>query len=146
MTDRRVLVDTGPLVAMFSEDDSQHKRCSDVLKTLRPPLFTCWPVIAEAAWLLRQRPHSLYQLFDGFDEGVFSLLPLDADDLPAIAAIMRRYEDAGLQFADAALAYLAERENIRTVFTLDRPDFSIIRLNRNRALTLLPEVQERSER
>ncbi|HKM55209.1 MAG TPA: PIN domain-containing protein [Isosphaeraceae bacterium] len=142
MTERRVLVDTGPLVAIFSEDDSQHQRCSAALKTLRPPLFTCWPVIAEAAWLLRQRPQSFYQLFDGFESGVFSLLPLDADDLPAIAAIMRRYEDAGLQLADAALAYLAERENIRTVFTLDRRDFSIIRLKHNRALTLLPDVHE----
>jgi hypothetical protein len=25
--------------------------------------------------------------------------------------VMRRYEDSGLQFADAALAHLAEREN-----------------------------------
>ncbi len=63
---------------------------------------------------------------------------LDADDLPAIATIMRRYEDARLQFADAALGYLAERENIRTVFTTDRRDFSVIRLKRNRPLTLLP--------
>ena len=72
---------------------------------------------------------------------MFALLPLDADGLPAIAAIMRRYEDAGLQFADAALAHLAERENIRTVFTTDRRDFSIIRLKRNRTLKLMPEVQ-----
>ena len=141
MTDRRVLIDTGPLVAIFSEGDAQHERCSDTLKSLRPPLFTCWPVIAEAAWLLRERPQSLYQLFDGFAGGIFALLLLDQGDLPAIAAIMRRYEDAGLQFADAALACLAERENIRTVFTTDRRDFSIIRLKRNRVLTLLPEVQ-----
>jgi predicted nucleic acid-binding protein len=72
---------------------------------------------------------------------MFTLLPLDGDSLTAIAAIMRRYEDAGIQFADAALAYLAERENLHTVFTTDRRDFSIIRLKRNRALTLLPEVQ-----
>jgi predicted nucleic acid-binding protein len=139
--DRRVLIDTGPMVALFSEDDGQHGRCTDALKALQPPLLTCWPVIAEAAWLLRQRPHSRYQLFDGFGNGMFRLLSLDADDLPAIAAVMRRYEDAGLQFADAALAHLAERENIRTVFTLDRRDFLIIRLKRNRTLALLPEVQ-----
>lgn len=58
-----------------------------------------------------------------------------------IAAIMRRYQDAELQLADAALACLAERENIRTVFTLDRRDFSIIRLKRNRALRIIPEMQ-----
>jgi predicted nucleic acid-binding protein len=55
--------------------------------------------------------------------------------------MMRRYEDIGLQLADAALVHLAERENIRTVFTLDRRDFSIIRLKRNRPLRLIPEVR-----
>ncbi len=136
----RVLIDTGPMVALFSEDDGQHERCTEALKTLRPPLFTCWPVVAEAAWLLRTRPHSLYQLFDGFHNGVFCLLSLDAEDLPAIAALLRRYEDARLQLADAALAHLAEREKIRTVFTLDRRDFSIIRLKRNRTLKLIPDI------
>ena len=61
--------------------------------------------------------------------------------LAEIASIMRRYQDIGLQLADGALAYLADRENIRTVFTLDRRDFSIIRLKRNRLLRLIPEVQ-----
>ena len=137
----RILVDTGPMVALFSEDDGQHDRCIETLKSLKPPLFTCWPVIVEAAWLLRKRPHSLYQLFDGFGNGVFSLLSLDAEDMPAIAAIMRRYEDIKLQFADAALVYLAEREGIRTVFTTDRRDFTILRLKRNRTLKLIPDRQ-----
>jgi predicted nucleic acid-binding protein len=141
VTDRRVLLDTGPMVALFSEDDEHHQRCSDALTALIPPLVTCWPVVTEAAWLLRTRPMSLHQLFESFDNGLFVLLTLDATDLPAIAALMKRYEDAAIQFADAALAHLAERENIRTVFTTDRRDFSIIRLKRNRSLTLLPEVQ-----
>jgi uncharacterized protein len=80
-------------------------------------------------------------MFEGFTGGLFALLSLTADDLPAVAATMRRYESAGLQLADAALAHLAERENIRTVFTTDRRDFSIIRLKRNRTLKLLPNVQ-----
>jgi uncharacterized protein len=141
VTDRRVLIDTGPLVALFSQDDQHFQRCGDALAVLTPPLLTCWPVVTEAAWLLRSRPDTLQELFRSFDAGMFSLLTLDATDLPAIAALMKRYEDAGLQFADAALAHLAERENIRTVFTTDRRDFSIIRLKRNRSLKLLPEVQ-----
>ncbi len=51
---------------------------------------------------------------------------------------MRRYESIGAQLADASLIHLAEREGIRTIFTLDRRDFSIYRLKDNRALTLLP--------
>jgi uncharacterized protein len=137
----RVLIDTGPMVAILSENDEHHGRCSEALATLTPPLFTCWPVVTEAAWLLRKRPDTIQTLFGSFEGGLFALLPLDAEALPAVAALMKRYESSGLQLADAALAYLAERENIRTVFTTDRRDFSIIRLKRNRLLKLIPEVQ-----
>jgi uncharacterized protein len=137
----RILIDTGPMVALFSEDDGQHERCSNALNTLHPPLFTCWPVVTEAAWLLRKRPQSLHQLLRSFEGGLLALLTLDADDLLPISAMMKRYEDTGLQFADAALAHLAERERIHTVFTTDRRDFSIIRLKRNRTLRLIPDIQ-----
>ena len=43
------------------------------------------------------------------------------------------------QLADAALVYLAEREGLDTVFTLDRRDFSVYRFSRNRSFHLLPE-------
>lgn len=140
MTDR-VLVDTGPLVAIFSDKDEHHGRCIEAIKAMPSPMLTCWPVVTEAAWLLRKRPQSLYRMFEAFDGSLLSLLPLNGEDLPAIAAILKRYEDAALQFADAALVHLAEREDIRTVFTTDRRDFSLIRLKRNRALNLIPEVQ-----
>ena len=51
---------------------------------------------------------------------------------------MERYEDMGVQLADASLVYLAERESIETVFTLDRRDFSVYRTSRKRALTIIP--------
>jgi predicted nucleic acid-binding protein len=139
VTDARVLLDTGPLVALLAAKDDRHRICVDTLATLRPPLLTCWPVITEAAWLLRKQHRPLDLIADAHAAGMFQLLHLEGDSLPEIAAIMRRYEDAGIQLADATLAYLAEREGIRTVFTLDRRDFSIIRLKRNRALKLLPE-------
>ena len=44
------------------------------------------------------------------------------------------------QLADAALVYLAERDHIRSIFTLDQRDFSIYRLKRNRALRIIPEL------
>lgn len=85
-------------------------------------------------------PNSLHQLFDSFGAGLFVLLPLDANDLLAVAVVMRLYEDAKLQFADAALIHLADREDVSTVFTTERRDFSIVRLKRNRALKLIPDV------
>jgi predicted nucleic acid-binding protein len=140
VTDRRVLVDTGPLVAFVSTTDAYHRRCAETLAALDPPLLTCWPVLTEAAWLLRQEPVALAKLFEGFDIGLLALLELDPAALPWIAAFLRRYVSARIQLADAALAYLAEREGVHTLFTLDRRDFSIIRLKRNRVLRLIPDA------
>ena len=136
----RALIDTGPIVAIHSADDEHHARCRDALATLAPPLLTCWPVLTEAAWLLRKRPDALKAVFEGFEGGLFALLPLDGGDLAGVAAILARYESAGIQLADATLAHLADREGIRTVFTTDRRDFSIIRLKRSRALKIIPDA------
>jgi predicted nucleic acid-binding protein len=38
---------------------------------------------------------------------------------------MGKYRDLPMHLADAALVRVAEREKIRTVFTLDRRDFEI---------------------
>jgi len=35
-----ILVDTGPLVALFEPQDAQHAHCRAVLRTLREPLMT----------------------------------------------------------------------------------------------------------
>jgi hypothetical protein len=49
-----------------------------------------------------------------------------------------RYRKMGAQIADGALVYLAEREGIENVFTLDRRDFSVYRLGNGRSLRILP--------
>ncbi len=53
-------------------------------------------------------------------------------------AFLERYSSIGVQMADAALMYIAEREDIDTVFTLDRRDFSVYRTTDGRALNIIP--------
>ena len=108
------------------------------MASLRAPLLTCWPVVTEAAWLLRSRGDAIDAMLRSFDEGVFELLDLGLDALAPIASILARYEDLRPQIADASLIHLAEREEIETIFTLDRRDFSVLRTGRNRALTIVP--------
>jgi len=132
------LVDTGPLVAIASARDQHHQICIEQLRLLRPPLLTCWPVITEAAWLLRHEVSAVESLVASFETGFLRLLMLD-DKAPSwLAEFLRRYRKMGAQIADGALAYLAEREGIDTVFTLDRRDFSVYRLRNGRSLRILP--------
>ncbi len=135
----RVLVDTGPLIAILSQRDEHHQKCVDLLGSLRPPLFTCWPVLTEALWLLRKYPVAIQRLLGSFDSGLLALLVLDNDSIPWIARFLHRYRNLGAQAADAALMFLAEREGIETVFTLDRRDFSVYRLRANKTVHILPE-------
>lgn len=136
---RRVLVDTGPLVAILSKADQYHQTCVDVLRMLPAPLVSCWPVITEAAWLLRSHPSAVQRLLTGLEDGFLVLLPLASDDAKGIAEIMNRYQDIRPQLADAALVHLATREGIETVFTLDRRDFAVYRCARRRPFQILPD-------
>ena len=136
----RVLLDTGPLVAILSRRDDYHRVCVEQLRELSPPLLTCWPVLTEAAWLLRKEPLAIQRLFQGFETGLLKLLTLDETAAPWIATFLHRYRELGAQLADACLVYLAEHEQIETVFTLDRRDFSVYRLSDKRALSILPEA------
>src|SRR5215470_14066847 len=97
---RRVLVDTGPIVAILSRRDQFHRACVDALHHLPGPLFTCWPVITEAAWLLRRDPNAVLQLLNSIDTGFLELLPLATADAKPIAAVLKKYRDIRIQLAD----------------------------------------------
>jgi predicted nucleic acid-binding protein len=47
-----ILVDTGPLVALFDAKDGQHARCAKTLEGIREPLVTTVPVLTEAFHML----------------------------------------------------------------------------------------------
>jgi predicted nucleic acid-binding protein len=131
-------VDTGPLVAILSSADQHHETCVETLRHLPGPLFSCWPVITEAAWLLRAYPRAVQQLLRSMDSGFLELLPLAGTEAKDLAEVMKAYQDIQPQLADAALVYLADREGIDTIFTLDRRDFSVYRSARKRPFRIVP--------
>jgi len=135
----RVLVDTGPLVALLRRNDVHHQLCRETMRLIRPPLITCWPVLTEAAWLLRDRPRALAQSYSGAKAGVFQLIALDEHCLESIGALAKQYQGLRPQLADLALLHLAEREGIETVLTLDRRDFTAFKLKNRKPFRLLPE-------
>jgi len=135
---RRVLVDTGPIVAILSRRDQYHKVCVQALHEMPSPLFTCWPVLTEAAWLLRRTSDAVQRLFQSIDGGFLELLSLTNEDALPIAAILKKYRNVRIQLADAALVHIAARDGLDTIFTLDLQDFSEYRLANGRAFHVLP--------
>jgi hypothetical protein len=140
VNDDRVLVDAGPLVALFSAKDRSHSPCAEAMQALRYAPLTCWPVVTEAAWLLRHRLDWLGALLSAIERGFIEICALDARDLGGVRECMKQYGSLSPQFADACLVHLAEREEIDTIFTLDRRDFSVYRTKRGKTFRLLPEI------
>jgi len=134
----QVLVDTGPIVAILLESDEHHEACVKQLHHITGPLLTCWPVITEAAWLLRAYPRAILKLLSSLHGRPFELVPLGETDLPGIAAVLAKYERLRIQLADASLVHLANREGIEILFTLDRRDFGVLRLAHGKKLRLIP--------
>ena len=136
----QVLVDTGPFVALLRPDDANHVICTEQARVLRRPFLTSWPVLTEAAWLLRDIPDGVSRLLLMIQEGLILPLDLDAVALPWLITFMEKYRDLGVQLADASLCFLAERERIHRIFTLDRRDFTVYRIRQNQPVVILPTV------
>ncbi len=137
-----VLVDTGPFVAYMNRDDAEHRNCVEVFQAL--PLgkaFTCWPVLTEAAYLMRARlglsdPSPLLDLILNNE---LELPLVDRRDVASSQNVFKRYHDQEVDLADATLLALAEREDISTIFTTDRRDFRINRRLDGTPFRLLPD-------
>jgi predicted nucleic acid-binding protein len=126
------------LVAILRPDDAHHAACVREARLLRYPFQTSWAVLTEAAWLLRQTSTGISRLLDQVGKGLILPLDLKPAAAPWIAGFLDKYRDLGAQLADATLCYLAEREKINLVFTLDRRDFSVFRTEQGKAFTLVP--------
>ncbi len=135
-----VLLDTGPLVACLSRRDAGHQRCLKQLQRLKKPPVTCWPVLTEAVWLLRTIPKAVQTLFAMVRAREIRIASLGDDASDYLAKFLEQYNSLHTDLPDAALVFLAEREAIDTVFTLDRKDFSIYRLTNGKALQIIPEA------
>jgi uncharacterized protein len=133
-----MLVDAGPLVAVIDRTDAYHRRCAAVLDAIHDPLATVWPAFTEAMHLLRYDPRDQRALWDMIGAGGLIFADLGPDDCPRMRELMWKYRDLPMDLADAALVRVAERDNLRRVFTIDRQDFEIYRPHRFGRFEILP--------
>jgi uncharacterized protein len=132
------LVDTGALLALLDRDDRWHRRCADAFAALRLPLATSAAVLAELFHLLGDDRRELTTAWGLLGSGAITVLSIDDLDLPELEALMKRYADRPMDFADATLVHLARRENLSTVFTVDHDDFETYRIEGRKRFRIVP--------
>ncbi len=133
-----IIIDTGPIIAIFDKDDQYHQRCIEILKGIKEPLITTWPVITEAFYLLNFPLSVQDALWQFIQRGGIRIEQLEENIYFRIRELMKKYYDLPMYLADATLVVLGEEKKLSTVFTLDYKDFCIYRPNHKRRFTLIP--------
>ena len=138
---RNVLIDAGPLVALFAPDDKHHARIDTEVAALAEGglrLLSTWPCVVEAAYLL-DPPHR-FELLRWIELGGVQIYPFESHHLGAMIVWMERYTQSSkreMDLADASLYWLAAETGITDVLTVDVADFSRYRLPDGKPFRLL---------
>jgi len=132
------LIDTGAILALLDRDDRWHDPCVDAFAALRLPLLTSCAVLTELFHLVGGRPGDVDAAWAFLRSGAISVASIDDADLPVLNALMVRYRDRPMDFADATLVHLADRESLTSVFTVDHDDFETYRIGARRRFRIVP--------
>jgi len=134
-----VIIDTGPLVALFDASEPAHKICKETLKEIDDDLVTSWSVLTEAFYMLEDWNTGQASLWNFIVAGAVQIYEMQPSHFNRLQGLMRKYSDRPMDLADATIVVLAEALKIRTVFTLDKKDFSIYRPKHCRHFEIIPE-------
>ena len=137
-----ILMDTGPIVALFDRDDQYHSICVEVLKEIRDSLVTTWPVLTECFYLLNFSWQVQDDLWTFLERGGAEIYALERENRMRCRELMKQYQDLAMDLADASLVALGEDTGISKIFTLDQKDFSIYRLKNRKRFRLLPSPED----
>lgn len=134
MAGQRVLVDTGPLVALMNRRDRHHQRFVDYLKFFQGQLVTTWPVLTEVTHHVPVG--KAVEILALVRDGALEVIDL-GNAGERVHDLMKKYADRPMDLADASLVWAAEHTGIEQVMTIDS-DFAVFRLANGHRLQVLP--------
>ena len=67
-------------------------------------------------------------MLEWIERGALDVADVPVSAYPEIATTIRKYADRNIDFADAALVWLAEQSGCRAILTVDLRDFGVYRL------------------
>lgn len=122
---RRLLCDSGPLIASFDRGDRHHAACVRLLSEWPGQLLIPEPVLGETCNFLRNHVRNGPALEVQFLEAVtrggpdYMVVASTEDDRRRAAELVRQLVAAPLGYVDATVIALAERLSVSDVATVD---------------------------
>lgn len=123
----RILIDSGPLIALFDASDFYHEAAVEFIQKNSYPLLSSLASVTEVLHLLDFNRNAQIDFLEWISRGGVEIHPIQKEDFPRIKALTEKYRDLPMDFADACLVLLAEKLDIISIATIDR-DFTIYRI------------------
>ncbi len=136
---RSLLLDTGAFVALLDRSENSHQSCVVFFSTYKGEVYTTEPVLTETLYLLGPSIKAERACIDFILKGGATLVPQSAASLSRAIALMEKYKDVPMDFADATLVTLAEEADVDEVFTLDLRGFNSYRIHGKRHFKIWPK-------
>ncbi|MDR1785563.1 MAG: PIN domain-containing protein [Spirochaetaceae bacterium] len=122
-----VLIDAGPLIALFDRDDKYHKPMLEFISRTPYRFVSTTAVLTEVSHMLDFSINAQIDLLEWVLNKGIILEEIEEDDMARIIDLTRKYADVPMDFADATLVVAAERTGVRSIISIDS-DFDIYRL------------------
>jgi len=132
------LIDTGAMLALLDRNDRWHSVCAAAFRQLRLPLLTSEAVLTELFHLVGDSRADMEATWKFVRSGALVVAAIEHAELLHLHGLMLRYSDRPMDFADATLVYLAKRESLSTILTVDHADFKTYRIEAKRQFRVLP--------
>ena len=133
-----ILLDTGAWYAILDRREQAHAACVEALRGVTGRLLSTEAVLTETLWLLEGLREGPRRCAEFVRRGAVILVPISAESLARAVALMEKYRDVPMDFADATLVTLGEELTLNTILTLDRRGFGVYRLHGRRPFHILP--------
>lgn len=132
------LIDTGAIIALLDASDPWHGPCSKAFRHLAFPLLTSEAVLTETFHLTGKSRRAKEAAWKFLRSGAVVLGTIDDSELPLLRGLMEQYWDQPMDFADATLVHLANRESLTAILTVDQGHFATYRLAGKKRFHVLP--------
>ena len=133
---KKILIDSGPLIALFDASDKYHHEAVNFIKTNKCPLVTTLASITEALHLLDFNRNAQIDFLGWVHRGAVEIHNIENNDFKRLKELTEKYRDLPMDFADSCLVYIAEKLKLNTIATIDR-DFSIYRIQGRRKFQII---------
>ena len=132
----KTIIDSGPLIALFDRSDKYHNKVLDFIKSYKGKLVTSWAVITEVSHMLDFNLQVQIDFLKWCEVGGIEVYDISQTEISNIRIMMEKYIDVPMDLADATLMYIANKENIKNIVSIDS-DFDIYRTLKKQSLNNL---------